>query len=197
MNMCEIRSTALASYHILLHEKIEEIALFARRIGGDSSVINLTMNGESLKAPVNAIITPGNNYKINLFTEQIEKNLQRDDQLLSDDAVEIEVDVPINRQGGGHLRKLTDLPLQQVIKRKKMNLFVHMNSTINNVCFSICLARFLEPQLPESELESRATVIHNDAGFLIQDKIGLHDIARSENQLDIKIVVFTGRAQAR
>ncbi len=49
---------------------------------------------------------------------------------------------------------------------------------------------FSRSQLPESELESRATVIHNDAGFSNQDKIGLHDIARFENQLDIKIVVF-------
>ncbi len=56
-----------------------------------------------------------------------------------------------------------------------MSLFVPLNSA-NNLCFSIYLARFLEPQLPESELESRATVIHNDAGFSNQDKIGLHDI---------------------
>ncbi len=54
MNMHKIRSTDLASYHILLHKKIEEIASFARRIGGDSSVINLTMNSESLKSSVNA-----------------------------------------------------------------------------------------------------------------------------------------------
>ncbi len=154
LNMCEIRSTDLTSYHILLHQKIEEIASFARRIGGDSSVINLTMNSKSLKSSVNAVLTPGNNYDINLFTEQIEKILQSDDQLLSDDSVEIEVDVAMNRQGGGHRRKLTDLPLQQVIKRKKMSLFVPLNCA-NNLCFSFCLVRFLEPQLPESELEIR------------------------------------------
>ncbi len=128
--MHEIRSTDLASYHILLHEKIEEIESFARRIGGNSSVINLTMNGESLKAPVNVILTPGN-YDVNLFTEQIEKILKSDDQLLSDDSVEFEVDVTMNRQGGGQRRKLTDLPLQQVIKRKKMSLFVPLNSANN------------------------------------------------------------------
>ncbi len=33
-------------------------------------------------------------------------------------------------------------------------------------------------------------MIHNDAGFSNQDKIGLHDIARFENQLDIKIIIF-------
>ncbi len=112
MNMREIRSTDLASYHILLQEKIEEIASFARRIGGDSSVINLTMNSESLKSSVNAVLTPGNNYDINIFTKQIDKFLQSGNQLLSDDAVEIEVDVAMNRQGGGQRRKLTDIPLQ-------------------------------------------------------------------------------------
>ncbi len=42
--MREIRSTDLASYHILLHKKIEEIASFPRRIGGDSSVINFVQH---------------------------------------------------------------------------------------------------------------------------------------------------------
>ncbi len=122
------------------------------------------MNGESLKAPVNAVLTPGNYYDVNLFTEQIENILQSDDQLLSDDSVEIEVDVAMNRQGGGHRRKLTDVPLQQVIKRKKMSLFVPLNYT-NNLCFSICLARFLELQLPESELENRQPSSTTMQGF--------------------------------
>ncbi len=108
------------------------------------------MNGERLKAPVNIVLSPGNNYDVNLFTEQIEKKLQSDDQLLSDDTVEIEVDVAMNRQGGGGQRhKLTDLPLQEVIKRKKASLFIPLNSA-NNLRFSICLVRFLDPQLPRA-----------------------------------------------
>lgn len=60
----------------------------------------------------------------------------------------------------------------------------------NNLCFSICLAHFLNPELPESELERRAEVIQNDAGFAKQHMIGLHDIKKFESLIDIKIVVF-------
>ncbi|KAL1252652.1 hypothetical protein QQF64_017345 [Cirrhinus molitorella] len=186
MNMREIMSTDLASCHLSLHNTMAEIA---RNIGGDGAVINLNLNSLRLRDPVNAVLSPGNNYDVNLFTDQIEKIVQSNDSLSADDAVEIEASVVMSRQGGGRRRKLTDLALDQVIKRKKMCLFSPINIS-NKLCFSLCLAHFLDPQLPVSELESHAAVIHNNAGFSIQDAIGLHDIARFEDILEIKIVVF-------
>ncbi|XP_016333401.1 uncharacterized protein LOC107681606, partial [Sinocyclocheilus anshuiensis] len=152
MNMREIMSTDLASYHVSLHNAMDEIVSFAQQIGGDASVINLVMTAPSLNSSVNAVLTPGNNYDVNLFTEQIEKILQSNERLMVDDAVEIEANVAMNRQGGGR-RKLTELALDQVIKRKKMSLFNPVN-TGNKICLAICLAHFLDPQLPESELEN-------------------------------------------
>ncbi|MGL5597509.1 MAG: hypothetical protein ACRDDA_05195, partial [Aeromonas sp.] len=188
MNLRQINSTDLASYHIRLHDTMDEIVTFARQIAGEGGVISLTLRGASLKTDVNAVLSQGNNYDVNVFTEQIEKMLQSDDRMLSDDTVEISASVAMNRQGGGR-RKLVDLAIDQVIKRKKISLFCPINVT-NNLCFSICLVHFLEPQLPENELEARALVMHNDAGFAIQDKIGLHDTETFENLLGIKIVVF-------
>ncbi len=49
---------------------------------------------------------------------------------------------------------------------------------------------FLNPQLPESELEKLAVTIQNSVGFSIQDRIALSDIASFERALGIKIVVF-------
>ncbi|XP_065122769.2 uncharacterized protein [Paramisgurnus dabryanus] len=188
MNLREIRATDLASYHIRLHDTMNEMVTFARRIGGDNSVINFTLRGPRLNSDVSVILSPGNNYDVTIFTDQIEKILQSDERLLCDDMVEIGATVAMNRQGGVR-RKLTDLALDQVIKRKKTSLFCPMNIS-NNLCFSICLAHFLDPALPESDLERRAAVIQNDTGFSIQDKIGLCDIAKFESLYDVKIVVF-------
>ncbi|KAI7814543.1 putative DNA polymerase-like protein, partial [Triplophysa rosa] len=184
-NLRDIGATDLATYHVRLHETMNEIATFARQIGGDGSVVSLTLSGPRLKSDVTAILSPGNDYDVNVFTDQIKKFLQSDDRLMCDDAVEIGATVASNRQGGGrHRRILTDLALDQVIKRKKTSLFCPINIA-NNLCFSICLAHFLDPELPESDLESRAEVIQNEAGFTIQDKIGLHDIATFERRFGI------------
>ncbi|MGL5901449.1 MAG: hypothetical protein ACRCZO_02085, partial [Cetobacterium sp.] len=188
MNLREINSTDLAAYHIFLHDAFDEIVSHARDIGGEACVINLTLSAPTLKSPVSAVLTDGNNYSVNIFTDQIEKVLQSCDRMMSDDSVEIEANVAMNRQGGGHRRKLTDLALDQVVKRKKMLLFCPTNVS-NNLCFSICLARFLNPQLPENELERTAATIHNSAGFSIKKQIGFDNIRAFESLLDIKIVV--------
>nr|XP_021323064.1 uncharacterized protein LOC110438038 isoform X1 [Danio rerio] len=188
LNMSEIRSQDLASYHIRLHDTMDDIVSFARQIGGDGSVINLCLRTPTLKSDVNAVLTPGNNYDVNLFTDQIAKILQSDDRLSANETVEIEAEVVMNRLGGGR-RKLTDLAFDQVIKRKKTSLFIPTNIS-NKLCFSICIAHFLDPKLPECELENHASIIHNKVGLAIQDKVGFHDIAKFENMLDIKIVVF-------
>ncbi len=70
--------------------------------------------------------------------DQFERVLQSNEQLLSDDAVEIDAAVAMNRQGGGRRRKLTDLAVDQVIQKKKTNLFCPINLS-NQLCFSICL----------------------------------------------------------
>lgn len=185
-------SPDLATYHDSLHRAMDEIVSFVRQIGGDAPVINLVMTAPSLNSSINAVLSPVNDHDVNLFTDQIEKNLQSNDRLMADDAVDIGVTVVMNRRGGGgsHRRKLTDLSLDQVIKRKRISLFCPVNKG-NNLCLAICLAHFLDPELPENELESRANIIQTNAGFTSQDPIGLNDITRFETLLDVKIIVFT------
>ncbi|XP_067306560.1 uncharacterized protein [Pseudorasbora parva] len=190
MNLREINSTDLATYHNFLHDTFSDIVSFARDIGGEGSIINLSVSSSSLKSPINSVLTPGNNYDVGMFLDQFERVLQSDDRILSDDAVEIDASIAMNRQGGGgQRRKLTSTALHQVIKKKKMSLFAPVNIS-NKLCFSICLAHFLNPQTPDSELERLATIIHNNAGFSIHDKIGLDNVGVFENLLGIKIVVF-------
>lgn len=70
-----------------------------------------------------------------------------------------------------------------------MNLFCPTNIT-NNLCFTICLAHFLNPEKPHTELEAVAASIQKSAGFTDQYKISFNDIACFEHMLDIKIVTF-------
>ncbi len=93
-----------------------------------------------------------------------------------------------NRQGGGR-RKLTDLAHNMVIQKNKMNFFVQKNIT-GNMCFSICLAHFLNPHCPNQKLIRIAKHIHTDLGYEPQDKIAFHAVSKFETGLDLKIVIF-------
>lgn len=100
MNMRDIMSPDLATYHDSLHCAMDEIVSFARQIGGDAPVINLVMTAPSLNSSINAVLSQVNDYDVNLFTDQIEKILQSNDRLMADDAVDIGVTVVMNRRGG-------------------------------------------------------------------------------------------------
>ncbi len=82
-----------------------------------------------------------------------------------DSALQLCVSVARNRQGGGH-RKLTDLAHNTVIQKNKMNLFVPKNIT-DTMCFSICLANFLNPHCSDQELIRIAKNIHTDLALMI------------------------------
>ncbi len=60
----------------------------------------------------------------------------------------------------------------------------------SNICFSICLAHFLNPHCPDQELTRIANNIHTDLGYRTQVKIAFHDISKFEMALDVKIVIF-------
>ncbi len=76
-----------------------------------------------------------------------------------------------------------------VIQKNKMNLFAPKNIA-DNMCFSICLAHFLNPHCPDQELIRIAKNIHTDLGYEPQDKIAFHDVSKFETALDLKIVIF-------
>ncbi len=76
-----------------------------------------------------------------------------------------------------------------VIQKNKLNLFLPGNIT-NNMCFSICLANFLNPQCPDQELVRIGRDIHTELGYEPQDKIAFHDVFEFEKALDLKIVIF-------
>ncbi len=133
MNLREINSTDLASYHTSLHGMLSEIVAFAREIGHDAPVINMTMSAPTLQTPISGVLTPGNDYDVDSLMDQFERVLQSNEQLLSDDAVEIDATVAMNRQGGGRRRKLTDLAVDQVIKKK--DEFVLSHKFVESIVF--------------------------------------------------------------
>lgn len=70
-----------------------------------------------------------------------------------------------------------------------MNLYCPVNVE-DNMCFSYCLAHFLNPKSTDQELKKLATDIHRDAGYPPQRQIGFNGISVFEQRLDLKIVVF-------
>lgn len=58
------------------------------------------------------------------------------------------------------------------------------------MCFSYCLAYFLNPGYNDYQLQKPTRDIHTACGFAEDQKIGFHDVGVFENYLDLKIIVF-------
>ncbi len=157
-------------------------------MAGENGFMNVSLHGESLPTDINAVLTPDNNHDVNTFIEQIERAVQSNMDVGCDSALQLCVSVARNRQGGVR-RKLSDLAHNMVIQKNKMNLFAPKNIT-NNICFSICLAHFLNPHSPDQELTRIAKNMHTEQGYEPQDKIAFHDVSKFEKALDLKIVIF-------
>ncbi len=188
LNFREIAADDYAAYHIFLQDILNEIIDFSRLMAGENGFMNVSLHGESLPTDINAVLTPDNNHDVNTFIEQIERAVQSNADVGSDSALQLCVSVARNRQGGVR-RKLSDLAHNMVIQKNKMNLFIPKNIT-DNMCFSICLAHFLNPQCPDQELVRIGRDIHTELGYEPQDKIAFHDVYKFEKALDLKIVIF-------
>lgn len=189
LNFREITATTdLAAYNILLHDALNEIVSLSRSLAGEMGYINVSLSGESLPAPINSVLTPDNNHNPDLFIDQIEQSVQSNESVCNDAQLDLKVSIVRDKQGGGR-RKLSDLAHNEVIRRNKMNLFCPINVE-DNMCFSYCLAHFMNPNSSDQELKKIGADIHRDAGYTPQRMIGFNDISVFERQLDLKIVVF-------
>ncbi len=188
LNFREIAADDYAAYHIFLHDILNEIIDFSRLMAGENGFMNVFLHGESLPTDINVVLTPDNNHDVNTFIEQIERAVQSNADVGCDSALQLCVSMARNRQGGVR-RKLSDLAHNMVIQKNKMKLFAPKNIT-NNMCFSICLAHFLNPHSPDQELIRIGGNIHTELGYEPQDKIAFHDVFKFEKALDLKIVIF-------
>ncbi|XP_052426447.1 uncharacterized protein LOC127968976 [Carassius gibelio] len=190
LNFREIATDDFAAYNIFLHDILNEIVTLSRLLAGDGVFFNISLQGASLPTDINAVLTPDNNHDVNVFVDQIERTVQSNTDVAFDTALELRVSVARNKQGGvGARRKLSDLAHNQVIQKNRMHLFAPKNVT-DNMCFSMCIAHFLNPQCTDAELMTLARNIHTDLGYDPQDKIALHDVSKFEAFLDLKIVIF-------
>ncbi|KAK0153088.1 putative DNA polymerase [Merluccius polli] len=92
-------------------------------------------------------------------------------------------------QCGGVRRKLGGMVYEQIIKKKKTFLY-NPSNTDTNLCFSMCLARHMHPQITVDEVQIHAQQIHTRAGFNSNHKVSLGDVSIFEQQLGVKIFVF-------
>ncbi|XP_051811557.1 uncharacterized protein LOC127536113 isoform X1 [Acanthochromis polyacanthus] len=109
---------------------------------------------------------------------------------LTDDDLELVVSVARNSSGGSRLR-LGNVPYDEILSKKERHLYNPENDgSQNNLCFSLCLAHFVNKTLSPADKMKYAKQLHNAVGFYETHKVSLSDITKFENHLNIKIVVF-------
>ena len=188
LNFRGVGSTDMASFMTHVYDTLNDILEVSKTLAGENGVFNITLRGESLTTDVNAMLNPENGNALEYFIGCIEKVLQSNASLVTDQSLEVTVNIARSRNGGVY-RKLRHLAHDEVIKKKRMNLFIPINTT-DNLCFAQCIAKYMYPQATINRLQECASDIQRRAGFTIHQKIGFRDVVEFEALLDVKIFVF-------
>ncbi|XP_030272791.1 uncharacterized protein LOC115581654 [Sparus aurata] len=114
------------------------------------SILNAVLRGLSLANDVQAILNSDNQYNTDLFLEEISRVLQSNDTSMSDDELEFIVTVVQNRSGGKR-KNINKIPYNKILSEKTRFLFNPDNRGGNNLCFSLCLARFEKKRQEEEK----------------------------------------------
>ena len=114
------------------------------------------------------MLVSGDDYNADLFLDHISQVIQSNDTGLTDDVLELVVTGVHNKRGGGRL-KLKTIPYDEIINKKKLNLYTPSN-THDNLCFSLCMIHFLQEGVTggstvpdETNLEAART-LHRELG---------------------------------
>ena len=111
---------------------------FSKTLVGENGVFNITLRGGSLTTDVNVMLTQENGYSVESLLGAIERVLQSNEKILTDDNLELTVSITWSKNGGVY-RKLRDLLHNDVIRKNKIHLLCPSNIT-NKLRFAICLA---------------------------------------------------------
>lgn len=79
--------------------KCLKLCCFSRLLAGEGGLI-ITLRGPSLISDVNAVLSPNNNYSVDVFTNQLEKIMQSNSDVRVDDRLHLNVSIARSKQGG-------------------------------------------------------------------------------------------------
>lgn len=177
-----------AVFYVMILEAIDGLSKKITELAGANDVRLLQLEGDFV-FPVSARL-PNGEVEPNTFLSLIEQVVQSNQEILTDDTLELVVQIVHNLEGGvGPRRKVTDIFDSELIKKKRMHLIVLTNKD-NNLCFATCVVMLLDPGLTTSDAEQKGRDLQTSVGLSELTKVSLSDINKFEKDLGVKIVVF-------
>ena len=169
--------------------------LIARALGNatQDSVLNVELRGPAVDVPIQTMLNSGDGYNTDTFLEQVAQAMQSNDNSLTDDSLELIVTIARNMSGGGvgRRRKLGSIGYDQILSEKGNALYNPKNNAGNdNLCFSLCLAHYVNSRWSHDEKMNYAKHLHSDLGFDYTHKVSFSDVDRFQKHLKMKIVIF-------
>lgn len=122
----------------------------------------------SLSSDVCTVLNASNDYNAETFLNEVEQVMQSNDRMVSDDRI----------------------PYDQIIQKKKA---CPVKNTGNNLCFSLCIARYMYPHMSENELREQVQQNHASVSFDSTHSVSLTDVSKVEQHMAVKILVFHHR----
>ncbi|KAL2102869.1 hypothetical protein ACEWY4_002037 [Coilia grayii] len=180
--------TDIADYIAHVVDSLSEVLDFCKTLGGADCVLNVSLRGDSLATPVNAILYPSDKNPLDSVLSAIEQVLQSNSRIMTDHTVILSTTI-VREHTGGVRRKAALYAHDELIRQKRMHLYCPNNST-NQMCFSYCLVNALNPNTHPGEIPMLAKEMHARAGLKEQDSVGFRHLPNFEALYNVRIVVY-------
>ncbi|XP_035239706.1 uncharacterized protein LOC118208867 isoform X1 [Anguilla anguilla] len=178
-------------YNVLLN-LLDHVLYRAMQLARPNDVLQLELRGDTLSEGV-SIIANGASVDLDTFLGMVGDLVQSNFEILSDDTLELVVQI-VQNPNGGVRRKIATCLRNEILRKKLRHLFVSHNVE-NNLCFAICLSQMLNPEFTLERVEQDAVHLQTSVGLGVQDMVSFSDIQKFEQLLKVKIVVWYRNAQ--
>ena len=185
----DIPAEDLGAVSGLIKDRISAPINKAIEVSTPGSVLNVTLDGPSLSSSVHTTVYADNPDIADNFLDELVNVVQSNDSVMADDDLYMTINIALGSSGGSRV-PLSRIPYDQIINRRAASGGLYSPFNEDNLCFSMCIAKYMNPGKSMAEISRIAKDIHTCTGFDLTHRVRLQDISAFEVILEKKIIVF-------
>ncbi|XP_023194843.1 uncharacterized protein LOC111609654 isoform X1 [Xiphophorus maculatus] len=177
----------IAEFYTAVMNVLTDLANTARSIADRNDVVQLELVWGNISHHINISVTD-NDAILPAFEEFLDELVQSNAELPSESNLELILQI-VGNPTGGSKRKAERTLECELINKKRRHLYI-VENTGNKLCFATSLAHVAHPEFTDKQALEQGRKWQHQAGLTDQTAVTFSDVAKFENILQRKIVVF-------
>ncbi|XP_027865466.1 uncharacterized protein LOC114139628 [Xiphophorus couchianus] len=177
----------IAEFYTTVMNVLTDLANTARSIAERNDFVQLELVWDNISHHINISVTD-NDAILPAFEEFLDELVQSNAELPSESNLELILQIVKNPTGG--VKRKAEKTLEcELINKKRRHLYI-VENTGNKLCFATSLAHVANPEFTDKQALEQGRKWQHQAGLTDQTAVTFSDVAKFENILQRKIVVF-------